>query len=270
MEISSCVASIQEWCTARRLQLNPDKTELIWFGSRHLLQQLPPDKSSIQVCGIQVKPLDCVRNLGVLLDSQLTMKAHISKVVSTGFFHLRRLRQLRNILDQDLRQRLVSALILSRIDYCNTVFAGLPASTLKPLQRLINAAARYVANLGPYDGVTNTLKELHWLPIKQRITYKLCVMMHSAVSGVAPSYIKDMLTSVADMPGRGRLRSAASGSFDVPRVRTRIGSQAFSVAGPQAWNSLPVEMRNAPMTRSIFKNRLKTFLFEQAYPAIGQ
>ena len=96
MEISSCVASIQEWCTARRLQLNPDKTELIWFGSRHLLQQLPPDKSSIQVCGIQVKPLDCVQNLGVLLDNQLTMKAHISKVVSTGFF-LCRLKQLWNL-----------------------------------------------------------------------------------------------------------------------------------------------------------------------------
>ena len=128
------------------------------------------------------------------------------------------------------------------------MFAGLPASNLKPLQRLINAAAHYVADLGPYDGATNTLKELHWLPIKQRITYKLCVMMHSAVSGIAPSYIKNMLTFVADMPGHECLRSAASGSFDVPRVRTRIGSRAFSVAGPQAWNSLPVEMRIAPMT----------------------
>ena len=67
----------------------------------------------------------------------------------------------------DIYPTLVSALILSRIDYCiNTVFAVLPASTLKPLQRLINAAACYVADLGPYDGVTNTLKELHWLPIK--------------------------------------------------------------------------------------------------------
>ena len=164
----------------------------------------------------------------------------------------------------------MSALILSRIDYCNTVFAGLPASTLKPLQRLINAAARYVVDLGSYEGITNTLKELQWLPIKQRITYKLCVMMHSAVSGVAPSYIKNMLTSVADMPGHGRLRSTASSYFDVPCVRTRISSQAFSVAGPQAWNSLPVEMRTAPMTQSVFKNRLKTFLFKQAYPAIGQ
>ena len=95
-------------------------------------------------------------------------------------------------------------------------------------------------------------------------------MIHSAVSGVAPSYIKNLLTSVADMPGHERLRSAASGYFDVPRVRTRIGSQAFSVAGPQAWNSLSVEMRNTPMTQSVFKNRLKTFLFKQAYLAIGQ
>ena len=160
------------------------------------------------------------------------MKAHISQVVSTRFFHLRRLRQLRNILDPDLRQRLVLALILSRIDYCNTMFAGLPALTLKPLQSLINAASRYVADLGPYDGVTNTLKELHWLQINQRITYKLCFMMHSSVSGVAPSYIRGMLTSVAGMPVRERLKSAISGSFDVSRVRTRIGSQAFSVAGP--------------------------------------
>ena len=199
-------------------------------------------------------------------------EAHISKVVSTGFSYLHRLRQLRNILDWDLCQRLVSARWYYRgsttVTQCLALFAGLPASTLKPLQTLINAVVRYVENLGPYDGVTNTLKELHWLLIKRHITYKLCVMMHSADSGVVPSYIKNMLTSVADM--RGRLRSAASGSFDVPRVRTRIGSQAFSVAGPQAWNSLPVEMRSAPMTRSVFKNRLKTFLFEQAYPAIGQ
>ena len=202
---------------------NPDKTELIWFGSWHFLQQLPPNKSTIQVCGVHVKPMNCVRNLGVLLDSELSMRIHISKVVSVGFFHLRRLRQLRKILDRNLRQRLVSALILSRIDYCNTVFAGLPASTLLPLQRLINAAARYVADLGPFDSVTGTLKELHWLPIKQRITYKLCIMMHTVVHETAPVYIRDMVVSVADLPGRERLRSASSGTFDVPRVRTHYG-----------------------------------------------
>ena len=264
-EIEKCVASIHVWCSARRLQLNPDKTELIWFGSRHFLQQLPPNKSTIQVCGVHVKPMNCVRNLGVLLDSELNMKIHISKVVSVGFFHLRRLRQLRKILDRNLRQRLVSALILSRIDYCNTVFAGLPASTLQPLQRLINAAARYVADLGPFDSVTGTLKELHWLPIKQRITYKLCIMMHAVVFEAAPVYIRGMVVSVADLPGRERLRSASSGTFDVPRVRTHYGSQAFSVAGPRAWNALPADLWIGISTRDVFKRNLTTFLFNEAY-----
>ena len=131
----NCTAAIHDWCRARKLQLNPDKTEFIWFGSKHLLQKIPPEKSSILVCGVQVSPVSCVRNLGVLLDSQLDMKSHIYSIVSDGFYHLRRLRQLRRILSRDLRQRLVSALILSRIDYCNAVLVGLPASSLKSLQR---------------------------------------------------------------------------------------------------------------------------------------
>ena len=100
-----------------------------------------------------------------------------------------------------------------------------------------------MADLGPFDSVTGTLKELHWLPIQQRITYKLCIMMHAVVCEAAPVYIRDMVVSVADLPGRERLRSASSGTFDVPRVRTHYGSQAFSVAGPRAWNALPADLR---------------------------
>ena len=96
----------------------------------------------------------------------------------------------------------------------------------------------------------------------------VCYDAFGSFFSIVPLCIKDMLTSVADMPGHGRLRSTASGSFDVPRVRTC--SQAFSVAEPQAWNSLPMEMRNASMTQSVSKNRVKTFLFEQAYPTIGR
>ena len=78
-ELEDCTSAIQDWCRARKLQLNPDKTELIWFGSKHLLQKIPPEKSSILVCGVQVSPVSCVRNLGVLLDSQLDMKSHIKQ-----------------------------------------------------------------------------------------------------------------------------------------------------------------------------------------------
>ena len=171
------------------------------------------------------------------------MRKHVGQVVSTCFFHLRRLRQLRARLSREQCQRLVSAIILSRVDYCNVVLAGLPASSLAPLQRVLNAAARFVADLRPRDHVRGTLRDLHWLPIGTRITYKLCTLMHTSVHGAAPVYIRNMLTSVTELPGRSHLRSAASGIYDVPRTRTKFGTRAFSVAGPTAWNALPLELR---------------------------
>ena len=82
--------------------------------------------------------------------------------------------------------------------------AGLPASSLAPLQRVINVAARFVADLHPRDHVTGTLRDLHWLPIRTRITYKLCTLMHASVHGAAPVYIRNMFTSVTDLQGWAR------------------------------------------------------------------
>jgi len=97
------------------------------------------------------------------------------------------------------RMRLVCAFVLTRIDYCNAVLANLPDSALAPLQQVLHAAARFVADLGPRDHVTSTLVSLHWLPIRQRITYKL---MHSVFYGLAPVYISNIVTSVTHLPGR--------------------------------------------------------------------
>ena len=232
---------------------------------RSQLQKLHAStNSSIYIGGIEVKPVEYVRDLGVILDNQLSMRKHVGQVVSTCFFHLRRLRQLRARLSREQRQRLVSAIILSRVDYCNVVLAGLPASSLAPLQSVLNAAARFVADLRPRDHVTGTLRDLHWLPIGTRITYKLCTLMHASVHGAAPVYIRNMLTSVTKLPGRSHLRSAASGLYDVPRTRTKFGTRAFSVAGPTAWNALPLELR-ATADSACFRKKLKTFLFNQVY-----
>ena len=192
------------------------------------------------------------------------MRFHISKIVSTCFFHLRRLRHLRHTVDREVRQRLVSALILSRIDYCNVVFADLPSVALAPLRRVMNAAVRFVAGLGPRDHTSDAQRELHWLPIDQRITYKLCVIMHSVVTGIAPEYISDMVTPVSYLEGRAHLRSATLGLYNVPRIKTRIGKKAFSIAGPTAWNSLPQSIRDIA-SASAFKRQLKTHLFNCAY-----
>jgi len=133
-----------------------------------------------------------VRDLGVLVDSELTMKHHISRVVSSCVFQLRRLRQIRRSVGEEVTKRLVTALILSRLDYCNAVLAGLPQSTLQPLQRVQNTAARLVSDTKPRDHISPVLAQLHWLPVNQRITYKLCLLMHLVHVKHCPDYLNNL------------------------------------------------------------------------------
>ena len=99
---------------------------------------------SLNLWSVAVEPLDFVRDLSVILDCELSMRIRISNISSTCLFHLRRLRKLRSLIDTAFAQRLASAFILLRVDYCNAVLASLPTSTLAPLQRVLNAAAHFV------------------------------------------------------------------------------------------------------------------------------
>ena len=132
--------------------------------------------------------------------------------------------------------QLLTALIPSRLDYSNAVLAGLPASTLAPLQCVLNAAARLVLELGPRDHVSAALHELHWLPIRKRIDYKLCLLVHNVRIGRAPEYMSDFLTATGDVPSKSSLRSANSGDFVVPATRLQLGlgDRTFSVAAARA------------------------------------
>jgi len=105
-----------------------------------------------------------VRDLGVLLDSELSMKHHISKVTSTCYYHLRRLHQIRNYLSRKTLIQIVMSFVISRIDYCNSVLVGLPVSTLAPLQQVQNAAVWLILGLNRRSHITPALKQLHWLP----------------------------------------------------------------------------------------------------------
>jgi len=204
-----------------------------------------------------VKPTDIVRDLGVLLDSELTMKRHVSKTVSTCFYHLR---QLQCHVDIDTMKQLVSAFIFSRLDYCNAVLYGLPQSTIGPLQRVQNAATRVTLGLSPRDHVYPALKELHWLPVAHRIQYKVALLMFMVHDNHCPMCLSESVHPVSSNPIRQRLRSATSLDYIVPWTKTKFRDRAFSVAGPTVWNSLPESVRSVE-TLSSFKQKLKTYLF---------
>ena len=220
--------------------------------------------TSLNLCSVAIEPVDSVRDLGVILDSELTMRAHISKISSVCFFHLRRLRKLRPLIDMVSAQRLASAFVLSRLDYCNAVLAGLPAITLAPLQRALYAAARFVAGVAPRSHVSGIMKSLHWLPIAYRIRFKLCVLMHGVHNGTSPSYLSDTTTPIASLPGHRRLRAAMTTDYDIPHTRTKFADRAFSVAGPREWNNLSADIRNIT-DLSLFKRAIKTHFFNLAY-----
>ena len=178
VSLQQCIEAIHRWCASRRLQLNPSKTEVIWLGTKASLKKIESMDLILHVDDHVISPVSFVRDLGVLFDSQLSMKQHIGKVASVCFYHLRRLKSVRRILGQQTIASLVSALVLSRLDYCNSMLAGLPKSTIVPLQRVQNSAARLIYGLKSRDHVKPAFRELHWLPVEQRIFYKLCLIMH--------------------------------------------------------------------------------------------
>ena len=198
------------------------------------------------------------------MDNEMNLHIHIGKICSACYFHLRRLRQLRHIVSKATIQRLVSAFILSRLNYCNSVLDGLSAATLAPMQRVMNAAVRLVAGLHMRDHLTPAMRSLHWLPIKFRIRYKLCILMHAAVNNRSAEYINKLLVPVSTLPERDRLRSSTSGAFVVPVTKTQFGRRAFSVTGPAAWNELPTKLR-CITDIDHFKCALKADLFSAAY-----
>jgi len=179
------------------------------------------------------------------------MKQHVNKVTSACFYHLHRLRQLKRHVSQDTLRQLVSAFILNRLDYCNSLLYGLSWSTIAPLQRVQNAAARLVLGLSPRDHISSALQTLHWLPIYYRIQLKIALLMYNALAGRCPEYINDIVAPVASNPDGKQLRSAARSDVIVPRCRTKFGSRAFSVAGPEVWNRLPQSVRSADTVKTV-------------------
>ena len=265
--LQATVHDVSSWCSSRRLKLNEDKTELLWFGTSASLSRLSPADMKLQLDGTIIEPSHVVRDLGVFLDSELSMRDHVSRIAKSCFFQLRRIRPIRRQLGRVVTQRLVAAFVMSRIDYCNAVLAELPTTTLAPLQRVQNAAARLVLNLKQSDHITPALIELHWLPVKFRIIYKLCMLVHKSQNGLAPSYIKEMFKPISELPSRTALRSASTHRLYIPATRLNFGNRALSVAGVKHWNALPEQLRALTDTPS-FKRLLKTHLFRTAFNLI--
>ena len=257
--IDSCVNEINHWMMVNRLKLNKDKTELLVISAKHLPGPLLHE---ISVAGETIHSVHKARNIGTMFDSHFCFHDHVTNICKSSFYHLRNISFIRKYLSAATTELLVHMFVSSKLDYCNSLLYGLPAYTIKKLQHVQNAAARLVTLTTKHDHITPVLFNLYWLPVNQRIIFKILLITYKALNNLAPSYICDLLTSYT--PSR-QLRSSSKHLLVSPSYNLKTyGARSFSVAAPSLWNALPCEIRNAPSV-SFFKSRLKTFLFRKAF-----
>ncbi len=130
-KLTECVKNIKDWMTSNFLLLNSDKTEILLIGPKNSTQNLLDYNLQLDGCTVTSST---VKNLGVILDSNLSFENHISNVTKTAFFHLRNISKLRNMLSVSDAEKLVHAFMTSRLDYCNALLGGCPASSINKLQ----------------------------------------------------------------------------------------------------------------------------------------
>ena len=143
-----------------------------------------------------------------------------------------------------------------RLDCCNSLLAGVADVHLRRLQSLQNAAARLVSGARRHDHITPILATLHWLPVRERVTFKTAVLVWNCLHDVAPRYLVDLCVPTAATAGRRLSRSAVSGALMVPWTRTSTGQRSFAVYGLRTWNRLPPALRLPELSLSSFKRQL--------------
>uniref|UniRef100_A0A6I8SLC9 Reverse transcriptase domain-containing protein n=1 Tax=Xenopus tropicalis TaxID=8364 RepID=A0A6I8SLC9_XENTR len=258
--VSSCLSAISTLMSQRHLKLNLSKTELVLFppSNAHIVPEV-----SITVNNSTITPSSQARCLGVILDSALSFTPHIQSLIKSCHFHLRNISKIRSFITQDAAKILIHSLIISRLDYCNSLLIGLPLQRLSPLQSIMNTAARLIHLSNRSSSAMPLCQSLHWLPLPSRIKFKLLTLTFKAVHNSAPPYISELISRYH--PTR-LLRSSTDlllNSSLIPSSHARI--QDFARAAPLLWNSLPQTVRLSP-NLSAFKKSLKTHLFREAYP----
>ena len=236
---------------------NPEKSEVMLVGT--CVQQSAFSRPLfVDIAGSCVEAKDSIVSLGVSVDSGLTCQRRIGDIVSSCNYHLRALKHIRPALNSSTAQAVGRAIVLSRLDYCNALLAGTNETGITRLQRVQNRLVRMTVQLPFRAHVGDARIALHWLPIRERIVFKLAVLAFEVRRTREPSYLAELL--ISRVPAR-MLRSSSDASQLVnPRTRNKRYTRAFSSAAPTVWNALPSYLRECGSLKT-FKTRLKSFLF---------
>ena len=258
--INECTTSVNEWFLLNGLCLNPSKSEAMFLGSN---QQLNKSKliKSILVADNSIAVSSEIKSLGVVFDDRLSFDNYVDKLCRGAHYHIRALRHVRHSLSTEVAKSVACSIVGSRIDYCNSLLYGISGKNIEKIQKVQNSVARVITCQRKYDHISPVLKNLHWLPIQNRIKFKYCTIIFKTLFNNEPVYLRNLLNYT---PSKRTLRSSNNQLLNVPFCKTVMASRAFCVAAPKVWNEIPLHIRNSP-TLLIFKEKLKTHFFRQSF-----
>ena len=226
--------------TANLLRLNNTKTEFLLLGLPSQLDKIHNPVLALD-SGVSVSPAASARNLGFIFDSHLTFSGQVSAVSRACFYHIRDLHRIRPVLDFSTAHAIGTSLVQSRLDYCNSLYYGLPKTQLNRLQHIQNSLARAVVSAPRSSNSDQILQSLHWLKVQERIEYKVISTTYKLLQSSSPGYLRDVINI---QPPRST-RSSALVTLLRPPVQSRlkVTNRSFRYAAPQLWNRMPHFLR---------------------------
>ena len=263
--LERCITDLRCWMNMNRLKLNDSKTEFIIFGTTSKLGKI--NTVSVRVGDENIMAVKQVRNIGAYFDSEMKMDIQVKNMCKSAWLNLYNVGKIRNYLTEDQAKTVIHAYVTSKLDANNALLAGTTRTKTSELrsqlQRVQNAAAKLITRNKKYDRATPLLFDLHWLPIEDRIIFKILLLTYKALREAGPVYLKDLL--VLYKPALNLRSADDSLTLDIPKTKlVTYGDKAFSVKAAVEWNKLPWEIRSSESVNS-FKSKLKTKLFKDRH-----
>ena len=250
--INDCLKAIDEWMFSHFLKLNKSKTKILVAVPKTMSESIVIHGTFIyKEC---IRFVSSARNLGVWLDEHMDVSVHVNKTVSSCFLKLKDIAKIKSFLPKKSLNALITSCVTYRLDYCNAVLYGINSDNLRKLQAVQNAAIKLIYGRNKFDRspLRPLFLELHWLRIQERILFKIALIVHNCIWGLAPDALKSIIT----------VTNLRTYKLEEKHCNGEFGDRAISRCGPKIWNNLPSEIRTERILEH-FKKKMKTFLMSE-------
>jgi hypothetical protein len=248
LKLETCIRDVKQHLASLWLTLNENKTEFIFLGPSRLTKKIT--SNGLKVGDSLVSPSDVVRDLGVMIDSSMTMSDHVKRIRKAAFARLKLIARIRRSIPLQHTTLLVKSLVISHLTFCMPLLAGITAKSLASLQQIIHAAVRLIHGLRKRDSIESLVKKEGWMPVSSMIEVRVLSLTFGVLKSGKPSFLRSLLANYA--PTR-ELRSQNKSQLVVPRSSNCLGDRSFRYVAPTLWNKIPVRIKDHTSRASFLK-----------------